>query len=65
MPTRVPPSSSKGQGKAGESAPKADTPMARFRNLAKRLSDVDPEKVRAMERKEKRMRAADRKPKRD
>lgn len=65
MKTPEQPRSSKGRGKDEESAPDGETPMARFQHLAKRLAAVDPKKVKRAEEREKKMRAADRKPKRD
>ena len=63
MKTPAPPRSSRGKGKAEESAPSGDTPMARFQQLAKRLAKVDPNKVKEAEERAKRMRATSRKPK--
>lgn len=54
MKTQEPPRSSKGKGKAGESAPKDKSPMERFRNVAKSALNVDPQKVREVEKRKKR-----------
>jgi hypothetical protein len=54
MPTRDKELSSKGRAKAeGKDAPKAETPMARFRKSASGVMQVPYEKVRAAERREK------------
>jgi hypothetical protein len=46
--------SSKGRAKAeGKDAPTSETPMARFRRVAKRAFSADLEKVRELERREK------------
>jgi hypothetical protein len=57
MKTRDKELSSKGRAKVeGKGAPKANTPMARFRFAAAKAIAADPDKVRALEAKEKRER---------
>ena len=54
MKTQGPPRSSKGQGKAvGKNAPKADAPMARFREAAAKVLTTPKNNIDAAERAEK------------
>lgn len=64
MKTPEPPRSSKSRDKAEEKgAPKAETPMARFKRLAAKVAAVDLEAVRAAERDEKALNVKRKKPK--
>lgn len=49
MKTPVSPPSSKGKGKAEESAPTGKTPMGRFREASANVFKAPPAKVRAAE----------------